>query len=97
MKFDVKTRKIPKVIVSGYVLLYPLGDNFDRGVSIDTIVSRDPVKVVPTHDQEGNFQYLNYDLNSYHLGVFPGKKDEFLGWLKETYQNVPECAQYLFE
>jgi len=83
-----------------------MGENFDRNPdrnkykinpNIETIISREPLQVVPTHDEEKNFQYFKYDAFNFHLGVFDGKKSEFQTWLEETYPQIPEAAKYLFE
>ena len=100
MKFNVKPEEILGNCF-GYLLLYPMGENFDRNPdrkkNIETIIAREPVQVVPTHDEEKNFHYFEYDAFNYHLGVFDGKKPEFLIWLQETYLQIPEAAKYLFK
>ena len=97
MKFDVKTGKAPHYICNGYVLLYQSEYNKDVGKSPLEIILREPEMVSSIRDENDNFKKIEYSINDFHLGVFPGKKEEFKSWLQETYTKIPDAAKYLFE
>ncbi|MBT3813852.1 hypothetical protein HOE37_05840 [Candidatus Woesearchaeota archaeon] len=99
MKYDVITKRPLGSLQIGFGLVYKSNGARDAGVSIDTVIEREPlrVEIIPTIHLD-----FNYDLCKEHLGIFPQRrpeenKDAFKIWLQETYGRIPSVAEYLFE